>query len=145
MASTALARSSVSSRTTPPIASRTRTSVSPLATWFAAAAALRSRRESCPPMSTPSALPPRTTAMEPITRAWSRSLRMSVLRSVKPVCRDITCPSLSGIAAQMSGTPPARSATNVARRPSSTFCRSSAGSRGSSILTLGKFGRPDSS
>ncbi len=90
MASTALARSSVSSRTTPPMESRTRTSVSPLATWLAALAALRSRRDRCPPTSTPSALPPSTTAMEPITRAWSRSWRMSELRSVKPECSDIT-------------------------------------------------------
>ena len=58
IASTARASSSVSSRTAPPIASRTRTSVSPSATLRAAAAALRSRRESWPPISTPSALPP---------------------------------------------------------------------------------------
>ena len=111
IASTALARSSVSSRTTPPIASRTRTSVSPLATRLAALAAFRSRRDRWPPMSTPSALPPSTTAMEPITRAWSRSLRMSELRSVKPECSDITCPFFSGTAAQMSGDPSGRSAT----------------------------------
>ena len=40
---------------------------------LAAAAALRSRRESWPPMSTPSAQPPKTTEIEPMTRAWSRS------------------------------------------------------------------------
>ncbi len=93
------------------MASRTRTSDWPPATWFAAAAALRSRRDSWPPMSTPSALPPRTTAMEPMIRAWSRSLRMSVLRSVNPVCSDSTFPPLTGTAAQMSGTPFARSVT----------------------------------
>ncbi len=96
-------------------------------------------------MSTPSALPPSTTAIEPITRAWSRSLRMSALRSVKPECSDITCPSLSGTAAQMCVTPFGCSETNVARRPASTLRRSSGGSRGSSIWALGKFCRPDSS
>ncbi len=83
--------------------------------------------------------------MEPMTRAWSRSSRMSALRSVNPECSDITCPSLSGTAAQMSVTPSARSETYVARRPASTLRRSSGGSSGSSILALGKFCRPDSS
>lgn len=105
MASTARARSSVSSSTTPPIASRTRTSVSPLATRFAADAALRRRRESWPPISTPRALPPKTTAMEPMISAWSRSFITSALRSVNRSCQDSTWPFLSGTAAQMSGIP----------------------------------------
>lgn len=70
---------------------------------------------------------------------------MLVLRSVKCVCRDSTWPSLTGTAAQMSGSLPVWSATYVARRPCSTFSRSSKGSSGSSILMPGKFGRPDSS
>lgn len=67
---------------------------------------------------------------------------MSVLRSVNVVCRESTFPSAAGTAAQMSGSPPGRSVTYVARRPCSTFSRSSAGSEESLILTLGKgFGR----
>ncbi len=49
--------------------------------------------------------------MEPITRAWSRSLRMSVLRSVNPECSDSTRPSCTGTAAHMSGPPRAESVT----------------------------------
>ncbi len=136
MASTARARSSVSSRTTPPMASRTRTSVSPLATWFAAAAALRSRPDSCPPISTPSALPPKTTETEPMTSAWSRSFITSVERSGIWLCRDSTCPSLVGTAAQMSGAPP-WSMTSLALRPVVTFLSSAAGRSRSSSLTFG--------
>lgn len=68
-----------------------------------------------------------------------------MLRSVKFVCSDRMRPSLSGTAAQMSGTPSECSVTYVARRPAVAFASRSFGRAGSSILTPGKFGRPDAS
>ena len=83
----------------------------PWATSLAAVAALRSRRDSWPPISTPSAQPPKTTEIEPMTSAWSRSFMTVALRSVNRECSDRTSPSASGTAAQMSGTPSVFSST----------------------------------
>ncbi len=110
-ASTARASSSVSSRTTPPIASRTRTSVLPWATFPAAVAALRRRRESRPPISTPSAEPPNTTETEPTTSASSSRFMIVALRSGYGVCSDMTSPFASGTAAHTSGGAPPSSRT----------------------------------
>lgn len=93
------------------MASLTRTSVLPCATFRAAAAALRSRREICPPISTPRAQPPKTTETEPMTSARSRSFMIVALRPANWVCRESTSPLERGTAAQMSGAPPWSSAT----------------------------------
>lgn len=98
-------------------------------------------------MSTPRAEPPKTTAMEPMSRAWSRSRITAELWSVKSVCRDRTRLSFSGTAAQMSGTPFSPSDTYVARRPSPTLASRSLGMSGSSSVTPKApdfSGRPDS-
>ncbi len=140
-ASTARASSSVSSRTTPPTASPTRTSVCPWATRPAAAAALRSRRESRPPMSTPSAQPPKTTETEPMISARSRSSMIVAERSANRVCSERTSPLASGRAAQTSGTPSAPCSTWVARRFARTSSRRDGGSVGS-LSCAPNFGPP---
>ncbi len=86
------------------MASRTRTSESPSASLRAAVAALRSRRESWSPMSTPSAIPPSTTETEPRISTRSRSSR-TAKRSWKRVWTDSTLPSRSGTDAHTSGLP----------------------------------------
>ncbi len=106
----------------------------PWATLPAAVAALRSLRDSWPPISTPSALPPTTTETEPMTSARSRSSMILELRSANRVCSDRTSPLASGTAAQTSGTPLPYSSTWVARRCSRVWFRRLCGIAGSLIL-----------
>ena len=79
--------------------------VSPSATLPAAAAALRSRRDSWPPISTPSAQPPKTTETRADDQGPVEVAHDVALRSAKRLCRDRTSPFLTGTAAQTSGTP----------------------------------------
>ena len=136
MASTARARSSVSSRTTPPMASPTRTSrVAAARPGSRRSPPCAAGRESWPPISTPRAQPPKTTAIEPMSRARSRSSMTLALRSVKRVCRERSGRAAAAWPPRSSGAPSALSCTKVAAPlPALTFCRSSWVASGS--LTL---------